>query len=130
MRTIILIDDQDYGLEQIENAIPAKVRPDYQIHYFQSYTDYTRAGKPPVFVAVLDFYLEPGQPHGSDIAREIPAEIVVGFSSVPSASQSIVRAALNGRRHGYPPVKKAFAAQKMRGTRFNDTLIEIFLEIL
>ena len=80
-------------------------------------------------MAILDFYLDPGEPTGASIAAEIKADIVIGFSSVPSASYSIVEAALNRHASQYP-VSHACIAPKLRHAQFNDTLIEIFAEFL
>ena len=128
-KKIVLIDDQKYGIDQIYNAIPAGKHKDYQVEYFHSYTLFSEKEESPIYIALLDYYLEPGELNGAEIAARINAEIIIGFSSVMRASEKIADTALNNRHNG-KAVSRAFAIQKLRYTVTNEPLVDLFTELL
>lgn len=84
---IALIDDKSYWLAQIRNAIPKWV--EYNLEYFDKYVDAVWKHFDIIF---LDYYLDNDWVVWSDIIGELSADIIIGFSSVFSCSESIVNA--------------------------------------
>lgn len=108
MKTIALVDDKDYGLTQVKNAIPDDVEVDLQ--YFDSYE---KALNQHFDIIVLDYYLDKDGVRSQDIINELDADIIISFSSVDSANQTMLN-------HGAD-----FAAVKVRSST-NKELTEIF----
>ncbi len=129
MKKLVLIDDQPYGLAQIENAIPPNKRADWEFRHFESWRKFVEEmPAQAVEVALLDFYLEPSEPDGRTMARHIDAHTVIGFSSEFAASQTIAYAAQHERAN-FIPVARAFAIRKLKASH-NPALADLFKKIL
>jgi hypothetical protein len=87
---ILLIDDHDYGLAQVQAAIPPALRTSITLEHMRSIAAYRAAGCPQVDVALLDFYLDLDGTTGNRVAHQVRARHLIGFSSLPRCSQRIV----------------------------------------
>lgn len=124
--SILLIDDSDYGLEQVRNAVPEKLRGECAVQYMNSIAAYRAAGSPQVDIALLDFFLDHDRTTGEQVAHEIRARHLVGFSSVANCSHAIAAAVTpQYRERGWPV---PHAVQKLRGERNEE--LELLLAAL
>lgn len=124
---ILLIDDHDYGLAQVQAAIPPWLRTSVTLEHMPSIAAYRAAGCPQVDVALLDFYLDLDGTTGNRVAHEIRARHLIGFSSVPRCSRRIVEdLELLSRSRGWPVLH---AVQKLSHAP-NEELRVLFEAIL
>lgn len=84
MIKIALIDDQEYGIEQVKNAIPANI--EFEFLYFEKFED---IWKERFDIALIDFYLDKEGITWDSIVHKINAKIKIWFSSVSSKSEKI-----------------------------------------
>ncbi|QQS58924.1 hypothetical protein IPN35_05025 [Candidatus Peregrinibacteria bacterium] len=87
--SIALVDDKSYGLQQIQNAIPASA----ELEWFSSANDFLASGKTFDFV-FLDYYLDEDGITGDTIVSAVQqyAKEIIAFSSVPSGNKKILLA--------------------------------------
>jgi hypothetical protein len=127
-KEIILIDDKPYGLQQIENAIPDSKKESYRLLHFSSFAAYQSQIKHKVWLVLLDFFLDLDQRYGSQVASEIEAEIIIGFSSNGWASEAIIEAIEQQQQEGERP--QLFAIEKLKEIDHNEALTELFGRLL
>ncbi len=128
MKEIILIDDKAYGLEQIKNAIPEDRAADYQVLHFSSFQKYKETINHRAFIVLLDFFLDHDQLYGSQVAGQIDADYLIGFSSMMSGSKAIITFLIEiGTVRQMPHL---FAIQKLRKAQHNPELTRLFHRIL
>ena len=127
-KEIILIDDKPYGLRQVENAIPHSKKESYRLLHFSTFADYQNQIKHKVWLVLLDFSLDLDRRYGSQVASEIEAEIVIGFSSKSWGSELIVEAIEQERPEGTRP--QLFAIEKLKDVEHNEALAELFSRLL
>ena len=125
-KEIVLIDDEDYGLQQISNAISELKKSLYKVTYYSSFKKYHRRQKTKPYIALLDFFLSKDGTYGHKIVNDVNADIIIGFSSNKKASLSIVESLLHKRE--YP--QNVYAVQKLKGSDHNHELTELFSKLL
>ena len=127
-KEIVLIDDREYGLRQIRNAIPETKKALYKVTYYPSVKKYQRRHKTKSYVVLLDFFLSKDGTYGHKIVNEIKADIIIGFSSNKKASLAIVESLLHERND--PQNHNVYAVQKLKGSDHNPELTKLFSELL
>lgn len=127
-KEIVLIDDKAYGLEQIKNAIPDDKKNEYKVLYFSTFSEYQNQIKRKVWLVLLDFSLDQDKHYGSQIAAQIGAEIIIGFSSKRWGSEVIVEAVEQQREDSDIP--QLFVIEKLKDKEYNEELTELFDRIL
>ena len=125
-KEIVLIDDQDYGLRQINNAIPESKKNLYKVTHYPSFKKYNRKQKTKPYIALLDFFLSKDGTYGHKIVNEVNADIIIGFSSNKKASLSIVESLLHEREDP----RNVYTVQKLKGSDHNPELTRLFSELL
>ena len=125
-KKIVLIDDQDYGLRQINNAIPELKKSLYKVTHYPSFKKYHRRHKTKSYVVLLDFFLGKDGTYGHKIVNEVNADIIIGFSSNKNASLAIVESLLHEREDP----RNVYAVQKLKDSDYNPELTELFSELL
>jgi hypothetical protein len=127
-KEIVLIDDKPYGLQQIKNAIPDSKKGDYRLLHFSSFADYQSQIKHRAWLVLLDFFLDLDQRYGSQVASQIEADIIIGFSSNSWGSEAIIEAVEQQQQEGTRP--QLFAIEKLKGVDHNEALAELFSRLL
>jgi hypothetical protein len=125
---IVLIDDKPYGLSQIKNAIPRHKQDDYKLLHFPTFAAYQQHIKRKVRLVLIDFSLDLDRRYGSQIAAQIDADIIIGFSSKMWGSEVIAEAIAQQREAGDMP--QLFAIEKLKETDQNEALNDLFSKIL
>lgn len=113
---IALVDDKQYGIEQIKNSLPSDFSG--KIIWFSSVKKFL--SQPEVFdIVFLDYYLDEDGITGDIVVNDVrpKANIIIGFSSIASGNQKILRAGAD------------FAVEKSPHTK-NERLENILLELL
>lgn len=87
MLKIALIDDLDFAIEQVKNAIPKWI--EYEFLY---YPKYKMAVWNKFDIALIDYYLDLENVRGEDIVDYIDARVKIGFSTVKKCSDKIQKA--------------------------------------
>jgi hypothetical protein len=127
-KEIVLIDDKAYGLPQIKNAIPRDKQDDYTLLHFPTFATYRQHIKHKVWLVLLDFSLDLDPHFGSQIAAQVDADIIIGFSSKMWGSEVIIEAIAQQRETGDRP--QLFAIQKLKEGDQNEALNDLFSKIL
>jgi hypothetical protein len=104
------------------------VRAECEVRYLPSMAAYRAAQSPRATIALLDFFLEQDRTYGHLVAHEVVARHLVGFSSWPEGSQSIVEAVRS--RAGYSGEPGLYAVTKRKGTDDNPELADLFARLL
>lgn len=128
-KEIVLIDDREYGLRQIRNAIPETKKVLYKVTYYQSFKDYQSRHLTKPYIVLLDFFLNNDGVYGHKIVNDIDAEIIIGFSSNIKSSKVIaesIRQTSNGDEQG----RRAYAIQKLKHADRNPELENLFFNLL
>lgn len=124
---VLLIDDRDYGLSQVENAVPAELRDQVQVAHLRTFAAYRAAGRPQAEIVLLDYYLDLDGLVGAEVAGEVRTTHLVGFSSEPHCSQLIIDAARASFGAAAP---RLHAVRKLPDRDRNPALAALFARIL
>ncbi|MBS8121954.1 hypothetical protein [Candidatus Vampirococcus lugosii] len=92
-----LIDDKDYGIEQIKKSVPNNIK--YKFKHFFSYKD---AIKETFDILFLDYYLDKDGVKGKEVIQLMEANIIIGFSSVPECNNILL---IKGADYGITKLK-------------------------
>ncbi|MCB0156424.1 MAG: hypothetical protein KDF65_16625, partial [Anaerolineae bacterium] len=112
----------------IKNAIPYDKKNEYKVLYFSTFSEYQNQIKRKVWLVLLDFSLDQDKHYGSQIAAQIGAEIIIGFSSKRWGSEVIVEAVEQQREDSNIP--QLFVIEKLKDKEYNEELTELFDRIL
>jgi hypothetical protein len=125
----ILIDDQNYGLKDIENSILASGTDNNEIKiiWYDSFEAYKKAGRRYATAAFLDYHLDIDGIYSSKIVDQINAKYLIGFSSRQPGSEKIKISAVES---GKFLANSVFAVTKQDGTVNNDKLIKVLKAII
>jgi DNA-binding response OmpR family regulator len=88
---IALVDDKQYGMEQIQNALPSDFSG--KTVWFSSAQKFLLQSK--IFdIVFLDYYLDEDGITGDTVLQKIrsKAKIIIGFSSIASGNVKLLRA--------------------------------------
>ena len=127
-KEIVLIDDRDYGLRQIKNAIPESKKALYKVTYYPSVKEYQSRHLTKSHIVLLDFFLSKDGKYGHKIVNEINADIIIGFSSYMKASLAIIDSVKE--EEGDLKKHHVYAVQKLKRSDHNPVLAEHFTEVL
>ena len=86
MKNIALIDDKEYWIIQIKNAIPENIQ--YEFYYFSSYQEALWKHFDIIF---LDYYLDIDWITSDDIIDELSGDIIIWFSSVQECNEKLIK---------------------------------------
>lgn len=127
MRLVLLIDDRTCGLAQVRAAVPAALRDEVRVEHLDTFAAYRARGRPRAEVVLLDYYLDLEGLRGDEVAAEVRAAHLVGFSSEPHCSRLIIAAA---RAAACADAPLLHAVRKLPDHDHNAALAELFARIL
>lgn len=83
---IALIDDKEYGIEQIKNSIPDSIN--YEFFYFSDYKNFDNNVYDIIF---LDYYLDNDWILWKDILKKLKWHIIIWFSSLEYCNEILLK---------------------------------------
>lgn len=126
MYEVVLIDDNDYGIKQIKNALSGFADKDIEIKHYFTLHEYKEKQKNRPFIILLDYFFSNERTYGEMFVTEIQMDILIGFSSMKLFSDRIIAAYKEKVSNSHV---KLYSIEKSKASDHNLELKKVFDQI-